>query len=81
MLQEELEKALDQVVWVDFVCNNQHTMAKKDYGKVSAMGHPWGAFVGHTSGACVRGIHEGKAGLGLGRRCQESHMQPVTAVT
>ncbi len=35
-MQEELDKALDQVVWVDFVCSNQHTMAKKDYGKVSA---------------------------------------------
>ncbi|KAG2423159.1 hypothetical protein HXX76_015544 [Chlamydomonas incerta] len=35
--QEELSKALDQVVWIDFVCHNQnqHAAAKKDYGRVA----------------------------------------------
>ncbi|KAG2490078.1 hypothetical protein HYH03_011543 [Edaphochlamys debaryana] len=33
--QRDLDKALDQVVWLDFICNNQHAMTKKDYGKVA----------------------------------------------
>ncbi len=36
--QEERQRALDQVVWIDFVCNNQHTAVKKDYGKVGGWG-------------------------------------------
>ncbi|GLC47254.1 hypothetical protein PLESTB_001835400 [Pleodorina starrii] len=33
--KEELELALDQVVWIDLVCNNQHSAVKKDYGKIA----------------------------------------------